>query len=136
MDKLDMFNSIRMLDRHIYVCIYVCASTLNTYLLKIYRRKYYENEMNKFHFLSHSWQFANYFRWGQPCWVECVSASVCLTVCLSFSFSFSFCITPSLCLSVFLAVYVMSLRVWSDVRVCLSSMRSPSPLASVCISIE
>lgn len=53
----------RYVEQYTYArYMYVCASTLNTYLLKIYGRKYYENEMNKFHFLSHSWQFANYFR--------------------------------------------------------------------------
>lgn len=53
-------------------------------------------------------------------WVECVSGY------LSRSYPFPLC----------LCVCVMSLRVWSDVRVCLSSMRSPARLASVCISIE
>lgn len=46
------------------------------------------------------------------------------------------CLSRSVPLPLCLSVCVMSLRVWSDVRVCLSSMRSPARLASVCISIE
>lgn len=130
MDKLDMFNSIRMLDIYTYICMcqytkYIFAQDIQTQILWKW------NEQISFSLTQLAIRKLFSMRTAV---LSRVCLRICLSICLFVFLSFSF--TPSLCLSVFLAVYVMSLRVWSDVRVCLSSMRSPSPLASVCISIE
>lgn len=114
----------------IYMCVCVCACTLNTYLPKIQTQILWKwKEQISFSLAQLSLAIRKLFSMRRPAnessrvessWVECVSG------CLSRSLPFPLC----------LCVCVMSLRVWSDVRVCLSSMRSPARLASVCISIE
>lgn len=115
----------------VYMCVCVfCARTLNTYLPKIQTQILWKwNEQISFSLAQLSLAIRKLFSMRRPAnessrvelsWVECVSG------CLSRSYPFPLC----------LCVCVMSLRVWSDVRVCLSSMRSPARLASVCISIE
>lgn len=122
--------TVYILSIYVYLCVCVCARTLNTYLPKIQTQILWKwNEQISFSLAQLSLAIRKLFSMRRPAnessrvelsWVECVSG------CLSRSYPFPLC----------LCVCVMSLRVWSDVRVCLSSMRSPARLASVCISIE